>query len=403
MATRTQLALHVALAALLAAGGAGAKVYLEFRPRVSLMAGYDDNVTLGFVPGSGALGADSFGQVAPGLKLDLFGEDGLHMDLDCQAGIARLVHPQQFGLSSNGVAGNESCALGTRVHLSQRDRLQFRTSATYAQDPFSIAGLGLLLRPGQTQIFVGKFAGEVDHALSGHSEIDYGLDTQALAFGVGDPGNGYIIAPSAKYVFQTSPRGKWDVGVREQLFFGIGAGPNPLAPKGAPGGLLDEAHSALLGYTYALTPYADLFARGGALLLTGGAQDVGQPVLRFGIESYTPTTALSLTLAHDLVIGPSTAGPLVGDIAEFGVVQQWQQLGAHVRFGMYRNASAFQQTQLGSLGYGAEAGLDWNFTKNLSMGIAAVRDAQLGNQQAAAQVDRDVVQMRLTWQKARFE
>ena len=412
MATRTQLALHVALAALMAAGGAGAKVYIEFRPRVSLMGGYDDNVTLGYLPGSGSVGADSFGQVVPGLKLDLFGEHDLHLDLDCQAGIARLAHPQEFGLSSSAFAGNETCALGTKVHLSPRDRLLLKTSATYAQDPFSIAGLGLLLRPGQTQIFIAKFSGEVDHALSSRTEIDYGLDTQALAFGQGDPGNGYIIAPSLKYAWRTSARGKWDVGVREQLFFGIGVKPDPAnlrAPKGAPGGLLDQAHSALLGYTYALTPYAQMFVRGGGLLLTPGpssapgAQDIAQPVVRFGIESYTPTTALSLTLAHDLVIGPSTAGPLVGDIAEIGLVQQWQQLGAHFRLGMYRNASAFQQTQLGSLGYGGEAGLDWSFTRNVRLGIAAVRDARLNDVQTAAQVDRDVVQLRLTWEKARFE
>ena len=403
MATRTQLALHVALAAALAAGGAGAKVYIELRPRVSLMGGYDDNVTLGFVPGQGGISADGLGQVAPGLKLDLFGEHDLHMNLDCQAGIARLAHPLQFGLASSAFSTNETCALGTKVHLSPRDRLLIRSSATYAQDPYSIAGLGLLLRPGQTQIFVAKFAGEVDHALSGRSEIDYGLDTQALAFGFGDPGNGYIIAPSVKYAWRTSPRGKWDAGVREQLFFGIGAQPNPAAPKGAAGGLLDEAHSALLGYTYELTPYANIFARGGGLLLTGGAQNIAQPVARVGIESYTPTTALSLTLAHDLVIGPSTAGPLVGDIAEVGVVRQWQKLGGHLRFGLYRNASAFQQTQLGSLGYGAEVGLDWSFTNDLKLGIAAVRDARLNDLQTAAQVDRDVVQMRLTWEKARFE
>ena len=397
MATRTPIASLVALAALLAAGGADAKVYLEFRPRLSLMTAYDDNVRLN---GSGA---DGFGQAAPGLKLDLFGDHDLHIDLDCQAGLAQLAHPQQFGLASGTFAANESCALGTKVHLSSRDRLLLKSSATYAQDPFSIAGLGLLLRPGQTQIFVGKFSGQVNHALSGRSEIDYGLDAQVLDFGVGDYGNGYVIAPSVKYAWRISPRGKWDAGVREQLFFGIGTAPNPRAPRGAVGGLLDQAHSALLGYTYDLTPYANLFARGGALLLTGGAQSVAQPVARFGIESYTPTTALSLTLAHDLVIGPSTAGPLVGDIAEVGVVQQWQQLGAHLRFGMYRNASAFQQTQLGSLGYGAEAGLDWSFTKNLRLGVAAVRDARLNDVQAAAQVDRDVVQMRLTWEKARFE
>lgn len=397
MAARKHITLLVAFAALLAAGGASAKVYIEFRPRMSLMGGYDDNVQMN---GSGA---DAFGQAVPGLKLDLFGEHDLHVDLDCQAGLARLVHPQEFGLSSGAFAANETCALGTRVRMSPRDRLLIRSSATYAQDPFSIAGLGLLLRPGQTQIFVGKFSGELNHALSGRTEVDLGLDTQALAFGVGDPGNGYVIAPSVKYAWRTAPRSKWDLGLREQLFFGVGADPNPRAPKGTRGGLLDEAHTALLGYTYALTPYADIFARGGGLLLTGSTQGLVQPVARFGIESYSPTTAISLTLAHDLVIGPSTAGPLVGDIAEVGIVQQWEKLGAHLRAGMYRNANAFKQSELGSLGYGVEAGVDWNFTRDLKLGVAAVRDAQLNNIAVAQQVDRDVVQLRLTWEKARFE
>src|SRR3954468_10933386 len=125
----TKLALRAAFAALLLAGGASAKVYIEWRPRMSLMAGYNDNVLLN---GSGA---DSFGQAVPGIKLDIFGEHNLHVDVDCQAGVARLTHPQEFGLSGGAFATNETCALGTRVHLSPLDKLQLRTSATYAQDP----------------------------------------------------------------------------------------------------------------------------------------------------------------------------------------------------------------------------------------------------------------------------
>lgn len=397
MATRTHIALHVVLAALFAAWGASAKVYIEFRPRLSMMGGYNDNVRLN---GSGS---DAFGQAVPGLKLDLFGEHDLHVDVDCQAGVARLAHPQEFGLSSGAFATSESCALGTRVRLSPYDRLLLRSTATYAQDPFSIAGLGLLLRPGQTTIFVGRLSGEVDHRLSPRSEVDFLLDTQALAFTSGDPGNGYVIAPAVRYAWNTSARSKWDVGVREQLFFGVGAGPNPLAPQGAPGGLLDEAHSALLGYTYALTPYMALNLRGGGLMLTGGRDTVAQPVARIGLESYTPTTMLSFTLAHDLVIGPSTAGPVVADIAQLGVIQQWDRLGAHLAVGMYRNANAYRQTELGSLGYGGEVGLDWSFTRNLKLGAAAMRDARLNDIAEAAKVDRDVFQVRLTWEKARFE
>jgi hypothetical protein len=211
-----------------------------------------------------------------------------------------------------------------------------------------------------------------------------------------------VLVPAAKYAWRTSARSKWDVGVREQLFFGIGAPPNALAPKGAPGGLLNAAHSALLGYTYALTPYAELVARGGALLMTGGSQPIAQPVARFGIESYTPTTGVSLTLAHDLMIGPTTAGPLVGDIVELGVLQQWNRLGAHLHIGVYRNASAFQQLQLGALGYGGEVGIDWSFTRDLKLGVAGMRDGRLNDRTIAQQVDRDVVQLRLIWEKARF-
>src|SRR5690242_15020213 len=115
MTARTQLALF--LVVLLSAWGASAKVYIEWRPRMSMMGGYDDNITL---KGSGG---DAFGQAQPGLKLDLFGEHDLHIDLDCQAGLARLAHPQEFGLSSNAFAANESCALGTKVKLSPRDKL----------------------------------------------------------------------------------------------------------------------------------------------------------------------------------------------------------------------------------------------------------------------------------------
>ncbi|MGZ6143340.1 MAG: hypothetical protein ACXWLM_08375, partial [Myxococcales bacterium] len=119
MATRVQRL--VALAVFGAAWGASAKVYVEFRPRMSMAGAYDDNIQMN---GSGG---DAFGQATPGLKLDIFGEHNLHVDLDCQAGLARLAHPQEFGLSSGAFATNESCQLGTRVHLSSRDKLALRT------------------------------------------------------------------------------------------------------------------------------------------------------------------------------------------------------------------------------------------------------------------------------------
>ena len=393
----TRLALFVAFAALLMASGASAKVYIEWRPRMSLMAGYNDNVLLN---GSGA---DGFGQAVPGIKLDIFGDHNLHVDVDCQAGLARLAHPQEFGLSSSAFAANETCALGTRVHLSPRDRLQLRSSATYAQDPFSIAGLGLLLRPGQSDIFVAKFSGEIQHALSPRTDLIYGADAQALAFGAGDPGNGYVVAPNVRYAWKTSARTQWDLGVREQLFFGVGAPVGSLrAPKGAPGGLLDEAHSLLLGYTYRLTPFANLRASGGGILVTGGVH-AAMPVARLTLESYTPVTAVSVTVAHDLVIGPSTAGPLVGDVAEVGLIKDWEHFNGHLRVGMYRNADVSRAVDIGALGYGIEAGVAWKITRDLRLEAAALRDARLNDVTVAQQVNRNVFQLRLTWEKARFE
>src|SRR5437762_5974303 len=115
-----------------------AKVYVEVRPRATLLAGYDDNVQLD------GRGADSFGQATPGLKLDLFGEHQLHLGVDCQAGIARLLHPEQFGLGG-AFAANETCTLGMKDELSEVTRLKIAGRATYAQDPMAISGLGLLL------------------------------------------------------------------------------------------------------------------------------------------------------------------------------------------------------------------------------------------------------------------
>jgi hypothetical protein len=380
---------HIALATLsaaLLATAAQAKVYVEFRPRMSLMGGYDDNVQLN------GTGGDAFGQAVPGLKLDVFGEHDLHLDLDCQAGLARLAHPQEFGISSGAFAANETCLMGTRLKLDDRDKLTLHVRATYAQDPFSIAGLGLLLRPGQTQIFVGGFNGEEVHALSSHTEVQFGLDTYTLLFGAGDPANGYMLAPRIAYAWKTSARSKWDLGFREQLFFSVA------------NGMLDQAHAGMLGYTYALAPWANLNVRGGAVGITGKS-DALQPVLRFQIESYTPTTAISVLAAHDLVIGPSSAGPLMADLAEVGVIQDWEHFQLHGRLGIYRNSDAFRvwNAPLGTVGYGGEAGAAVKFTRDLRIEVAAMRDARLSDPGTAALVDRDVMQVRLVWEKARFE
>src|SRR5437899_13026109 len=98
---------------------------------MAVRAGNNDSVLL-----SGT-GADGFGQAVPGIKLDIFGEHNLHVAVDCQAGLARLAHPEQFGLSS-GFATNETRNLETRLHPSPPDKPPFRRGATLSHAPFSI-------------------------------------------------------------------------------------------------------------------------------------------------------------------------------------------------------------------------------------------------------------------------
>src|SRR5437879_4144313 len=137
MAARASIAMLVAAAAF-AAGPASAKVYTELRPRVSLLGGLDDNVPL---DGSGG---DYFGRAQPGLRLDVYGEHRMHVDLDCQASLARLGHPEKFGMSSGDLATGEQCAAGYSERLSPRMQVRLRSRAGYMQDPLAISGLGLL-------------------------------------------------------------------------------------------------------------------------------------------------------------------------------------------------------------------------------------------------------------------
>jgi hypothetical protein len=169
-----------------------------------------------------------------------------------------------------------------------------------------------------------------------------------------------------------------------------------------PGGLLSAGHAALLGYTYRLTPWANLIVRGGPLFLTGAQGDWLHPTARFEIESVTPSTAIHLTLAHDLVIGAGLAGPLVGDLAELGVMYEIGRWEGHGRVGMYRNAWVHDAFSAGSMGYGGEIGVDWLLTKEFKLGVAAMRDARLSDATVGRQVDRDVVQFRLTWERAQL-
>lgn len=391
----------VMLVVLLGAGSAAADTQWEWRPRVSAMAGYDDNVQIN------GKGGDGFGQVAPGLKLDVFGEHKLHAAFDCQVGLARLQNPEEFGFGSNRVFANENCGLDTKVNLSERDKFFLRASATYAQDPFALAGLGLLLRPGQTNIFVGRLTVEDSHATSGHTGFNYGMDGAILTFGSNDPGNNYLLAPRARYEWKTSARSQWDFGVREQLFFGLGSAANP---AGNTAGLLGEGHSALLGYRYELTPWSELTIRGGpAVVNQHGLHNGGtaaMPTARAEINAYTPSYDFGFAIGHDLVIGPSGGGAQVGDVAEVAGTRRWEKLAVHLVVGAYRNASAFDQYSAGTSGYGGQLGIDWHFTRNLSLGVSAERDARIydptlpGNLQAL--VNRNVAQLRLTYEKAQF-
>ncbi|HWT85028.1 MAG TPA: hypothetical protein VN177_04595, partial [Myxococcales bacterium] len=147
---------------------------------------------------------------------------------------------------------------------------------------------------------------------------------------------------------------------------------------------------------------SSLTVRAGGAMVTG-LNPAAMPTARFTIESYTPSTALSFTLAHDLMIGPLAAGPLVGDVGEVALIQEWEHLSGHARIGVYRNADVSRAMDLGALGYGAEAALGWKFTRDLKLEFAALRDARLNDVTVAQQVDRNVFQLRLTWEKARFE
>jgi hypothetical protein len=397
MAARTNMMLALVASLLLAAPEASAKVYVELRPRATLMAGYDDNVALD------GNGADGFGQAIPGLKLDVFGEHQLHVNADCQAGIAHLVHPEKFGIDQGAFASNESCLFGLKDHLDTRTTTRWVGRVTYAQDPFAIAGYGLLLRPGQTQVFIGKLYGEIAHALTATTSYEIGAAGEVLNFGSNDRGNGYVATPQMRYLVRTSNRTTWDVGVREQLFFAVGTHADAVTgTKDTPSGLINEGHAALAGVTYRLTEAANLIVRGGPLLVTGPHGQTVIPTGKVELEAVTPSNGVHLTVAHDLVIGASQAGPLVADIAELGLFQNLGRFEGELRSGIYRNGYVTDTIAAPSLiGYGGEASVSWKLSNEWKVGVAALRDAQL-NDPYLAKVDRDVLQLRLTWERAKL-
>jgi hypothetical protein len=396
MAQRLHFPLLVALSALAAAGPAGAKVYVEWKPRASLLAGFNDNVLL---DGSGS---DGFGQARPGIRLDLFGDHQFHVDVDCQAGIGRLLHPDKFALDGGAFASSEQCILHYKDHWSPRTSSHLQLRSTYAQDPFAISGLGLLLRAGQTQVFSTLFSAEVDHAVSPRGQWRFGFGSQVLAFGANDPGNGAVFTPSIGYAYRSSPYDNILLTGREQLFYSFGATPQATAPQGVPGGIVTEAHSLQLGWERRLRPWATLKATGGPLYVTGQNGGVFSPTAKLEIESITPRLAARLIVSHDLIIGAFRAGAIVGDLAEVGTLVTLGDFSSGLRLGVYRNSDLRSQFRaIGPAGYSGEVSLDYRIGREWTVGVAGLRDARLGDTDVGRQVDRDVVQMRLTWERFR--
>ena len=395
MAARIHTTLLVAVAALAAAGPASAKVYVEWRPRISLFAGLNDNVPL---DGSGG---DAFGQARPGLKVDLFGDHQLHIDVDCQAGIGRLLHPERFA-EGGAFASSEQCIASYRDRFSPRTTARVLLRGTYSQDPFALSGLGLLLRAGQTQVFSTRLNAEVEHTVSPRGQWKFAADAQVLAFGQNDPGNSALFMPSLGYAYRLSPYGTVEVTGREQLFYSFGATPQAAGGAGIPSGILSEGHSVLLGYVRRINPWSTLTVRGGPLYLTGMAGGQVSPVARIQVESVTPRAAIDLVVAHDLIIGASRAGPLVGDVAELALLGNLGDFTGHLRAGVYRNADVPTQfTRFGAAGYTGEAAVDYHLGREWTVGVAVLRDARLNDVNVGRQVDRDVVQLRLTWERFR--
>src|SRR3954463_439255 len=399
MAARTTIATPRAAPAVVsnAAGSASAKVYAELRPRMTLLSGVDDNVALD------GTGGDYFGRAQPGLKLDIFGDHRMHVNLDCQVGLARLGHPDRFSARTDSQFGTgEQCEGGYTERWSPRLQMHLRSRIGYMQDPLAISGLGLLLRPGQTQVFQGRLSGEAELQTSGRAKGTFGLGSQVLAFGANDPGNGGYVAPSVTYGYRTTPYVTWEVTGREQLFFGFGASPSALSSnKAIPGGLLTEAHTAMGGYVRRLSPVTTLTARAGASYVTGSPGSAFETVAMLQIESATPVSGVHFLVMHDLAIGAARAGAIGSDLAELGLLGTLSKFEGHLRAGIYRNTQVGDWARLRALGDTGEAGPDHRCGKEWTGGVAALRDARLTDRDVGQQVDRDVVQLRVTWERAR--
>jgi hypothetical protein len=166
------------------------------------------------------------------------------------------------------------------------------------------------------------------------------------------------------------------------------------------GGIVTEAHSLQLGWERRLRPWATLKASGGPLYVTGQSGGQFSPTAKLELESITPTLAARLILSHDLIIGAFRAGALVGDLAEVAALATMGNLVAGIRAGIYRNSDLPSQFRaLGPAGYSGEVSLDYRIGREWTVGVAGLRDARLTDTNVGQQVDRDVVQLRLTWER----
>jgi hypothetical protein len=380
-------------AATLAAGAAQAHVYSEWQPRLSIGGGYDDNVLL---DGSGG---DGYGQVLPGLKLYLFGDHGLKSTIDCQVGFSRLADPQLYPAAQGDLVLNNLCLADLKTRLGSRSALHFDLKTQYAQDPFAIANLGLLLRPGQTSIFYTRLNDDVSYRTSTRGTVLYGVDENGLYFKPGDPGNGLVLAPHVGYEHRFTEEDTWTATLRQQVFFALSP---PDAVKTWGSGTSGESTSAFFGYKRHLSPVTDFSISAGPSVVARPAHGTAvMPAGRADLEMATPYSGVHLTVMHDLALAATAPGPIVvdlGELAVFGELTSW--LVGRLYGGVYRNA-AVENYQTGTAGYGVGAGLDVRFTRALTLGATVGRDARLGGTDFENQVDRDVVIVRLTWESPR--
>ncbi len=382
--------LWAALALLAASTAASAKVYLEWQPRVTVGAGYDNNILLD------GQGGDGFGQILPGLKLNLFGDHGLKSTIDCSVGFSRLERPEQYPAANGDLVLNQLCAADFRSRLGTRTALKFDLKTQYAQDPFSVANLGLLLRPGQRNIFHSRFGSELSYRNSEEGTTLVGLDQESLYFTPGDPGNGLLLTPHVAYEHRMTAFDTVSLGLREQLFFGLGKTTVAEWSGGSTG--IDTA--VLAGYKRRLSAIAELAVYAGPSILSRPTGQTFLPVGRAELELATPTNGLHLAVFHDVVLGPTLGGPLLGDNAEAAVFQDLvTNLRGTLRGGIYRNETPDGNGSV--LGYGAGVGLDYRIGRAWILGATAARDARLGGADADHIVDRNVFQLRLTWESPR--